>query len=87
MSFGENTNTSYSVNVRPDVWVFPFLNVYGIFGYGQSETNVQLVEPVAMPYRRMYGTEEMKLLLSIGDGMMDCSPRFRKKWTIHHFPI
>jgi hypothetical protein len=48
INFGENTNTSYSVNVRPDVWVFPFLNVYGIFGYGQSETNVQLVEPVPL---------------------------------------
>ncbi|NOR88328.1 MAG: hypothetical protein GQ527_12035, partial [Bacteroidales bacterium] len=27
IEFGENTNTSYSFTVRPDVWVFPFLNV------------------------------------------------------------
>ncbi len=48
INFGENTNTSYSVNVRPDVWVFPFLNVYGILGYGRSKTSVQLVEPVPL---------------------------------------
>lgn len=40
IGFGENTNTSYTVNFRPDVWVFPFLNVYGIFGYGNSHTEV-----------------------------------------------
>ncbi|MFC5195506.1 hypothetical protein ACFPH8_09220 [Bizionia hallyeonensis] len=38
IQFGNNVNTSYTVNVRPDVWVFPFLNVYGIFGYGHSRT-------------------------------------------------
>ena len=27
IEFGQNTNTSYTVNFRPDLWVFPFLNV------------------------------------------------------------
>ena len=49
ISFGKNTNESYSVNIRPDVWVFPFLNVYGILGYGKSTTSVLLVEPVELP--------------------------------------
>ena len=49
ISFGDNTNTAYSVNIRPDIWVFPFLNVYGIFGYGSSTTSVELVTPV--PFR------------------------------------
>ncbi len=48
IEFGENTNTSYTVNVRPDIWVFPFLNVYGIFGYGSSTTEVNLVAPIEM---------------------------------------
>jgi len=48
IEFGDNSNTSYSFNVRPDVWVFPFLNVYGLFGYGQSHTEVNLVAPVAL---------------------------------------
>ena len=47
IKFGDNSNTSYTVNVRPDIWVFPFLDVYGIFGYGRSETTVNLTEPVA----------------------------------------
>jgi hypothetical protein len=46
IKFGDNTNTSYSVNVRPDIWVFPFLNVYGIFGVGNSSTTVNLTEPL-----------------------------------------
>ncbi|MGY0392912.1 hypothetical protein ACW5R3_10190 [Bizionia sp. KMM 8389] len=46
IQFGNNVNTSYTVNVRPDVWVFPFLNVYGILGYGHSTTEVNLVFPV-----------------------------------------
>lgn len=48
IDFGTNTNTSYSVNFRPDIWVFPFLNVSGIFGYGTSTTEVNLTAPVAM---------------------------------------
>lgn len=48
IGFGENTNTSYTMNVRPDLWVFPFLNVYGIFGYGNSRTEVNLVTPIEL---------------------------------------
>ncbi len=48
IDFGENRNTSYAFNVRPDIWVFPFLNVYGLFGYGQSKTEVNLVAPVEL---------------------------------------
>ena len=33
-------------NVRADLWVFPFLNVYGIAGTGPGRTTVHVVEPV-----------------------------------------
>ena len=46
IGFGDNTNTSYSVNVRPDIWILPFLNVYGLFGVGNSHTEVFLIKPV-----------------------------------------
>ncbi len=46
IGFGESRNTSYSINVRPDVWIFPFLNIYGLFGYGKSHTEVNLVKPI-----------------------------------------
>lgn len=47
IGFSDNSNQSYTVNFRPDFWVFPFLNVYGLFGYGKSSTTVNLVEPLA----------------------------------------
>ena len=46
--FGDNLNTSYTVNVRPDFWLFPFFNIYGIFGFGSSETIVNLIAPIAL---------------------------------------
>jgi len=42
IGFGKNTNKSYSLNVRPDIWVFPFLDLYGIFGFGNSRTEVNI---------------------------------------------
>ncbi len=48
IDFGDSYNESYAFNVRPDLWILPFLNVYGLFGYGQSTTEVNLVAPVAL---------------------------------------
>jgi hypothetical protein len=48
IEFGDNINTSYTGNLRPDIWIFPFLNVYGIFGYGHSTTEVNLVAPIEL---------------------------------------
>lgn len=48
IEFGQNTNTSFSTNFRPDVWVLPFLNVYGLFGAGRTSTEVNLVAPFHM---------------------------------------
>ena len=38
--FTETTSESQIVNFRPDVWVLPFLNVYGILATSQTQTNV-----------------------------------------------
>lgn len=48
IKFGDNSNKSYAINFRPDIWVFPFLNVYGLFGKGRSETTVNLTAPITM---------------------------------------
>ena len=45
--FGTNTATAYSETIRADLWVLPFLNVYGLAGPGQANTNVEVVTPVA----------------------------------------
>jgi len=48
IEFGQNTNTSQSFNVRPDLWVLPFLNVYGLFGYGSTHTVVNVTAPIEL---------------------------------------
>lgn len=46
IKFGQNKNNSQNYTIRPDIWVLPFLNVYGLFGYGTSTTNVSIVAPI-----------------------------------------
>lgn len=38
--FDKALATAGALNFRPDVWVFPFLNVYGIFGRSSASTDV-----------------------------------------------
>jgi hypothetical protein len=38
--FDEAKATASAITVRPDVWLFPFLNIYGILGQAQASTNV-----------------------------------------------
>jgi hypothetical protein len=38
--FGDCSAKASAVTFRPDVWVFPFLNVYGIMGISSASTNV-----------------------------------------------
>ncbi len=42
LDFGNNSNKSWSLNIRPDIWLFPFIDVYGIFGYGRSDTKIEV---------------------------------------------
>ncbi|WP_298534160.1 hypothetical protein [uncultured Algibacter sp.] len=48
IKFGNNYSTATTFMVRPDVWVLPFLNVYGLFGRGSSTTEVNLNFPVEL---------------------------------------
>lgn len=38
--FNKTKSTASAVSIRPDVWLFPFLNVYGILGKSQASTDV-----------------------------------------------
>jgi hypothetical protein len=38
--FDESTAKAQAITVRPDVWLFPFLDVYGIFGVSNASTDV-----------------------------------------------
>lgn len=38
--FNDATATANAVNIRPDFWLFPFLNIYGIFGQAKTSTAI-----------------------------------------------
>src|SRR6516225_9401298 len=38
--FNSAVATSNGVNFRPDIWVFPFLNVYGLFAKSKTSTAI-----------------------------------------------
>lgn len=45
VGFEDVTNEASNLNARVDLWLFPFLNVYGMFGYAKAEANVTLNAP------------------------------------------
>ncbi len=38
--FDDAKATASSINIRPDIWVFPFLNVYGVFAKAKTSTAI-----------------------------------------------
>ena len=62
ISFGTNSNTSYSVNIRPDIWIYPFINIYGIFGYGHTNTQVEV-------FANLPGNEPLNFTAGIEEGV------------------
>lgn len=45
IQFGKITSSGNVFTIRPDLWVLPFLNIYGVFGTGSGNTEVPLTEP------------------------------------------
>jgi hypothetical protein len=48
IEFGDNYSSAQTVLIRPDLWVLPFLNVYGFFGRGSSTTEVNINFPIKL---------------------------------------
>ena len=38
--FDKAVTTASATTIRPDIWLFPFLNIYGIFGTAKASTEV-----------------------------------------------
>jgi len=53
--FNSTSAESWGINIRPDVWILPFLNVYGIFARAESTTAVD----VGIYLPRIGGEEEL----------------------------
>jgi|FLOH01.1.fsa_nt_gi hypothetical protein len=43
--YQNTTAYEFKAQIRPNLWVFPFLNIYGIFGYTQGEISPDLSVP------------------------------------------
>ena len=67
--FNSTSAESSGINIRPDVWVLPFLNVYGIFARAESTTRVDV--GVYIP-----GIDDSEELFSI-----QTSPEFSSQTT------
>ncbi len=42
ISFNKAIAKSNGINVRPDIWIFPFLNVYAVFAKVESSTSIDI---------------------------------------------
>lgn len=50
--FNEAQAQANAVNFRPDIWLFPFLNVYGVFGQEALGLNFHLLQKVLSIWMR-----------------------------------
>jgi len=83
IKFGKNTNDSQSYTVRPDIWVLPFLNVYGLFGYGSSTTEVKLVAPFELTsvVEQEFATNGVGIMAAGGVGPVWISADYNWTWS------
>jgi len=83
VQFGENSNNSQNYTIRPDVWIFPFLNVYGLFGAGSSKTSVNLVAPINLSteVEQDFTTNGFGVMAAGGVGPVWISADFNMTWN------
>lgn len=48
LEFGRTRTTASTITFRPDVWVLPFLNIYGILGFSDTQTDVTITAPISL---------------------------------------
>ncbi|MEN2280781.1 hypothetical protein AAGF08_01495 [Algoriphagus sp. SE2] len=61
IKFGPTIATTNAYTVRPDIWVLPFLNLYGIFGGGTTQTDVNLISPVGFETSQRFSVSSFGL--------------------------
>lgn len=68
IKFGTVEARTEAFTFRPDMWVLPFLNVYGIFGVGSSSTAVPLIRPVDFSTTQHFNVTSMGFGFTIAGG-------------------
>lgn len=83
IKFGKNTNNSQSYTIRPDIWVLPFLNVYGLFGYGTSTTDVNVIAPfnINSVVEQEFATNGIGVMAAGGVGPVWISADYNWTWS------
>ncbi len=84
VAFSKISTNNNVYSFRPDLWVFPFMNVYGIFNYFDARTDVVLQEPFELQipqvnnsgYGAGFGTS-----LAYGWGPVWASGNFNWAWS------
>lgn len=69
IGFGPTIATTNALTVRPDIWVLPFLNVYGIFGGGTTRTEVSLISPVGFQTTQEFSVSSFGLGATLTGGV------------------
>ncbi len=84
IKFGKTSAQIRSINVRPDLWVFPFLNVYGIFGKSWADPSVEIVSPVNFTSTPQLDgiTYGVGVMGAIGLGYMWLNVDLNSTWTL-----
>jgi len=61
INFGPTIATTNAYTVRPDLWILPFLNIYGILGGGTTETEVNLLAPIGLQTTQRFAVSSFGL--------------------------
>ncbi len=73
LQYGDVVNTTNVLTFRPDIWIFPFLNVYGVLGYGSSEIVVPIMsvagQPVDISTTQDFGVSSLGFGVTLAGGI------------------
>ncbi|UZD21788.1 hypothetical protein [Algoriphagus halophytocola] len=65
INFGPTIATTNAYSFRPDFWVLPFVNVYGILGGGTTTTEVTLLDPVSFETAQNFAVDSYGLGITL----------------------
>lgn len=69
IKFGNVENKTQAFTIRPDMWILPFLNVYGVIGTGSSKTEVPLIRPVDFTTIQDFGVNSLGFGVTLAGGL------------------
>lgn len=76
-----------TVNLRADLWVLPFLNIYGILGYADARTTVKLAEPITLEAEANMAGPSYGFGFDVAFGLMGNWVAFDQNWVWSDFDI